>query len=228
MRLAKYLASCGIASRRHCEEIIRSGVVKVDGSTVNEVSKNVLGSEVIEVNEEEVIPQKLVYYLLNKPTGYTSSVSDLHAKKLVTELVPEEPPVWPVGRLDRETSGLIIMTNDGDFTNNLIHPKYKKEKEYEITTNKPLSAKEIIAIKNGLDLKDGQFKPDAFYEISSCQYKIIIHEGRNRLIRRAIEQVDKEVVSLKRIRIDNLTLNDLKEGQYRLLTKKELEGLKNV
>ncbi len=228
MRLAKYLASCGVASRRASEDIIKSGYVTIDGKIVTDVATNVVGNEKIAIDDSPVVPNRLVYYLVNKPTGYTCSVFDLHAEKLIAELVPKEVPVWPVGRLDRETSGLLIMSNDGDFTNKMTHPRYNKEKEYQITVDRPLSTTEISKMVKGITLDDGPFRPDRFTEISPGKYSMVIHEGRNRLIRRSVEHFGKQVMHLSRVRIGSIGLTGLAEGKYRPLTTKELEGLKNA
>jgi 23S rRNA pseudouridine2605 synthase len=228
MRIAKYLASCGLGSRRFCEELILSGRVKINKKQITTPALNIdPETDVVSVNDALVKPKELVYYLLNKPIGYTSSRFDEHAKKIITDLLPQEPPIWPVGRLDKDTSGLIILTNDGDLTNRLTHPKYQKEKEYLITLDLPLEKGEIEKIKNGVELEDGWIKADSFEVLSEKKYRIIIHEGRNRLIRRLINSFGKEVVSLERLRLGPLTLGDLGVGRYRDLTKSEISELIN-
>jgi 23S rRNA pseudouridine2605 synthase len=228
MRLAKYLASCGIASRRRCEEFIQSGHVRIDGEIISNVATNVTGAEKIQVDDRTVKPNHLVYYLLNKPAGYTCSLFDPHALKLASELVPNDPPVWPVGRLDRDTSGLIIFTNDGELTNKLTHPKYQKEKEYLLTVDRPLSAFEIEKMKKGIELEDGRFVPDKFVEVSPGKYTMIVHEGRNRLIRRSVEYFGKQIMHLERTRIGKVTLSNLASGNHRVLSKSEVAGLYNA
>jgi len=228
MRLAKYLASCGVASRRKCEEYITGGRVSVDDKIISDVATNVIGAEKIAVDGKIVKPNSLVYYLLNKPTGYTCSLYDPHAKNLANELVPNDPLVWPVGRLDRDTSGLLIFTNDGELTNRLTHPKFKKEKEYVVTVDRPLSVMEIARMRKGIELEDGLFRPDRFSEISAGKYQMTVHEGRNRLIRRSIEHFGKGVMHLERTKVGKITLAGLSSGKYRVLTKSELESLKNA
>lgn len=228
MRLAKFLSSAGVASRRKSEDIIRMGLVAVNGEKIIDPATNVEESDEIKVNGKQVHVNTFVYYLLNKPTGVTSTTADEHAKQLITELVPANPPVWPVGRLDKNTEGLIILTNDGELTQKLTHPSFSKEKEYLLSVDRPLASYEISKLKKGITLEDGPFKPDLFEETSPGKYRIIIHEGRNRLIRRTIEHFDKAVVALKRVRIADVTLGRLASGKYRELTKQELERLRNA
>lgn len=227
MRIARFLASCGLGSRRFCEELIISSRIMVNDELVTTLTTDINPIlDKITVEGEPVKPKKLVYYLLNKPKGYTTTRSDPHAEKFIIDLLPKDPPIWPVGRLDRETSGLIILTNDGDLTYKLTHPKYQKEKEYLIRIDTPLNDSGIEKIKKGIDLDDGLIKPDRFERINQLEYKITIHEGRKRLIRRLIVSQGKEVVSLKRIRIDNISLSKLAEGEYRTLSKIEVERLR--
>jgi 23S rRNA pseudouridine2605 synthase len=227
VRLSKYLASAGVAARRKAEEVILSGRVTIDGETVTDPAFDISSQRVL-LDDREIAPSEKVYYLLDKPAGFTSSTADEHAEKLVTELVPSEPSVWPVGRLDRETAGLIILTNDGELTQNLTHPSREKEKEYEMTVDRPLSRSEQDFLRQGIELEDGPFKPDQFTEISNGKYRIVVHEGRNRLIRRAISYFGKEITTLTRTRIAFITLSGLEPGKYRELTKNEVGRLKNA
>lgn len=224
MRLAKYLASCGLGSRRYCENLISLGKILVNELIVDSPAINIdPEKDTVKFRGEIIKPQKTVYYILNKPTGYVTSRDDPHAKKLITDLVPKIPPVWPVGRLDKETSGLLILTNDGDLTQKLTHPKYVKEKEYLIKTNQPLSDDDITKIMNGVTLEDGLIKPDKFSRVATKTYNIVIHEGRNRLIRRLIAHFDLEVISLERIRISNIKLGKLPLGEYRVLDANKIK-----
>lgn len=227
MRLARYLASCGLGSRRACENIIKAGAVELNGNLVTKVESDIDASkDTIFYNGRKIGPKNLVYYLVNKPTGYTASRQDLHASRIITDLVPTDPPVWPIGRLDRETSGLILLTNDGDLTYRLTHPKFLKEKEYIVNIDSNLSNNEVDKIRAGVILKDGLIKPDSFEKISPRSYRITIHEGRKRIIRRLISHFGKEVIALKRLRVDSIELDDLQDGQYRDLTAKEVTKLK--
>ncbi|MEI6266652.1 MAG: pseudouridine synthase [bacterium] len=225
MRLAKYLASTGVSSRRKSEDIIQSGRVTVNGTNIIDPAFSVSEVDKILLDGKEVQISNKVYYLLNKPVGYTSTVSDRHADLLITELVPGSPSVWPVGRLDKNTSGLIIMTNDGDLTQKITHPSHQKLKEYSFSVDRPLSDVELAKMKKGIALEDGEFKPDHLEVLSQGKYLVRVHEGRNRLIRRSIEHFGKNITKLHRAKVGPLELGNLKMGEYRNLTEKELRSL---
>lgn len=226
IKIAKYLSECGIASRRKAEELVSHGKVSVNGAVMKNVAERVdPEKDEVKVFGKRINEQKLVYYILYKPVGYVTTTEDRHAEKIVTELVPQKPPVWPVGRLDKNTSGLLILTNDGDLTQTLTHPKYEKEKEYSIITNRALGKDGISKIRNGLYLDDGLIKPKLFEEIREKQYKMILKEGRKRIVRRIIEEVDRRVAQLKRVRVATLTLGSLKPSEWRKLTAKEIDKL---
>jgi 23S rRNA pseudouridine2605 synthase len=226
IKIAKFLADCGIASRRKSEQIVENGTVSVNGERMTNVAMRINPkTDVVKIRERFITPQKSVYYLLNKPTGVTSTTLDSHAEKLITELVPNIPPVWPVGRLDKETSGLIIMTNDGDLTQRLTHPKFEVEKEYLAVVNSPLSEQDLKIIRKGIRLEDGFIKPDEFQPLDDNTYRIIIHSGKKRVVRRIFERLGKRVLELKRVRIDFLTLETLQPGNWRNLTSSEVKRL---
>lgn len=226
VRIARYLASCGLGSRRGCEELINQGRVKVNDSQVASLGLSVdPRTDVVTVDGKIAEPRELVYYLLNKPVGFTTTRADRFAARVITELVADDPPVWPVGRLDRETSGLIILTNDGELTERLTHPSYQKEKEYLVTTESPLTKDEITMIRRGVTLEDGMIVPDAFERVGDKTYRIIVHEGRKRLIRRIIAHIRANLVKLERIRIGSLVLGDVAPGDWRPLTSEEKELL---
>jgi len=228
MRIAKYLASCGVASRRKSEELIEAGKVHVNGEKITSPALNVEPTDKITIGGKEISPNVKVYYALNKPKGYVSTTTDIHKEKIVTELVPSEPPVWPVGRLDKDTTGLIILTNDGELTQKLSHPSKGKTKEYVVIVDRPLSVFDQEKLKKGIELEDGPFKPDVFTEKSPGKYKIVIHEGRNRLIRRVFEHLGKAVTGLSRVRVASVELGNLESGKYRNLTNNELGRLRNA
>jgi 23S rRNA pseudouridine2605 synthase len=227
MRIAKYLASCGVASRRKSEELVLSGKIIVNGEIIFDLGRQIEPTDTVLVNDEKIEPKEKVYYLLNKPSGYTSTVSDEHADKIITELVPEEPPVWPVGRLDKETEGLIILTNDGELTQKLTHPSFEKEKEYVAVLDKDLSEKDEESILEGIDLEDGPFKADNLVKLAPKNYQIRVHEGRNRLVRRVFGHFGSTVRNLSRIRLEDLQIGELDLGKWRFLTADEVERLKN-
>lgn len=225
IKISKYLASAGLCSRRKCEEFVKMGVVKINGKVASVEERINPDKDIIEFKNKKIEIQKKIYYLLYKPTGYTTTTKDRHAEKIITSLLPKNPKVWPVGRLDKFTSGLIILTNDGELTQKLTHPKYEKKKEYSIITNKPLTKEEISKIKKGLQLEDGFIKPDTFKELGEQNYKMVLHSGKKRIIRRVIEKFGKKVSQLKRVKLDNLTLGNLKIGQYRKLNQAEIKKL---
>lgn len=229
IKISKYLADCGVASRRASEELVKSGRVTLNGRRMADVAKRIDPAlDKVEFGGRIIKPVSHVYYLINKPFGYTSTTKDRHAKKIVTSLVPAAPHVWPVGRLDQNTEGLMILTNDGELTQKLTHPKFKREKEYHIITNFKLTEQEIKKIRNGINLEDGFIKPDRFEENGHGGYKIVIHSGKKRIVRRIIERIGKSVVELKRARIDFLTLDGLDTGKWRKLSDSEIKRLSQI
>jgi len=224
MRIAKYLAKSGLGARRKSELYVKNQEITVNDTLVTDLSYDVSDKDEVRIKGELVKPLPLVYYALNKPSGYTCSLGDKHAKRLISELVPNEPPVWPVGRLDRETSGLIILTNDGDLAYRLTHPKFEKEKEYEVVLDKPLTDNELRELKTGITLEDGEIRPDSLV-YDGQKYLITIHSGKKRLVRRMFGYFNRTVTGLVRIRIGRLHLNKLKPGEWRELNEKEMELL---
>lgn len=231
MRLSKYLANSGIASRRKAEELILSGIIKVNGKVIKELGTKVdPEKDKITINNKSVSSPKAVYYLLNKPKGFTTTVKDPYAKKTVLELVETNERIFPVGRLDRSTEGLLILTNDGDLTFKLTHPRYEKEKEYEVLTKDQLTEEELKKLETGIKIENKLTGPANIRFIRKDKdkffYSITIKEGRNRQVRKMFDSLGHPVLELKRIRIDFLTLGKLKKGEYRELSKKEIEKLR--
>lgn len=223
IKIAKYLALCGIASRRKCEDLVKEGSVRLNGKILTNVAKRINpGSDIILFNGKPVKAEKKVYFLLNKPAGYTTTASDPHAEKLVTSLVPMNPAVFPVGRLDKYTSGLLILTNDGALAQKLTHPKFEIKKEYLINTNYPLTDGEVAMVKKGLALEDGFIKPDNFEQIGKKEFRIVLHSGKKRIVRRIIEKIGKKVAELHRVKIENLGLENLKPGEWKKITIEEI------
>lgn len=218
-RINKYIASSTGYSRRKAEEIVLNGRVQVNGEVIRDLSTQIADNDKVSLDGELLNPNKFVYYALNKPTGYTSTTDDPHAEKLITELVPKDTPVFPVGRLDKDTSGLIFLTNDGDFAQKMTHPKYEKEKEYVVKTDHVLSEKSLSKIRQGVKLKDGLTAPAEVKTTGDRLYSLVIHEGKNRQVRRIVEAVGAKVVSLKRVRIGAFNLEDLEEGKYKTFDK---------
>ena len=230
-RLQKVLANSGVASRRKSEELIRQGKVKVNGKVVTEMGFKVSPSSLIEVNNVKIQQEDKVYFLLNKPRGVVTTSSDEHGRKTVVDLINCDKRIYPVGRLDYDTTGLIILTNDGEFTNNIIHPKNEINKTYVAKINGILTISDIMALKRGVNLEDGKTSP-AKVKVRKIDNKtktsiieLTIHEGRNHQVKRMFESLGYEVLKLKRERIAFLTLKGLNSGDYRTLTPKEVNQL---
>lgn len=231
-RLHKYMASCGIASRRKCENIILEGRVKVNGVVVNKLGTMIDDSidEVMVDNEEIIRESKKVYILLNKPKGYISSVKDDRGRKTLLDIVKVNVRVYPIGRLDYDTSGAIILTNDGEVYNNIAHPGSQKFKIYIATIKGVPSNDDIRRFKNGLNIGGYVTAKAKFNLMSSCmessKVRIEIYEGKNRQIRKMCEAIGHPVINLTRVAIGCIKLGNLKEGTWRYLTEKEIEYLK--
>ena len=230
-RLQKVIANSGIASRRKAEELIIAGRVKVDGKVIKEMGVQVGKNNVIEVDNIKISQEEKVYFLLNKPRGVVTTVSDEHGRKTVVDLINCEKRIYPVGRLDYDTTGLLILTNDGEFANNIIHPKNEIDKVYIAKINGILSSSDIMRLKKGIIIDDRKTAPARVKvkKIDKSQntsyIEINIHEGRNHQIKKMIESVGYEVLKLKRDKIAFLTTNGLKSGEYRILSPKEVSKL---
>lgn len=230
MRINKYLASVGLGSRRKVEELILAGTIKVNGAVVRDLATDIdVDHDVVEFHNNIVKPvETKVYYVLNKPKNVLCSCSDGHGRRLVVDFVPGNPKVFPVGRLDYETEGLIILTNDGDFANSIIHPSKKISKTYEIVTNKKLTIEDKRSLEKGVLIDDQVTLPchittDIKID-SGYKRQITIIEGRNRQIRKMFDSVGHNVVSLKRIKIGGLTLGGLKVGKYETYNLQQLHN----
>lgn len=226
MRLQKYMADCGVASRRKCEEYIARGRVTVNGQTA------ALGAQITDTDtvklDGEVIERCSVklYFLFYKPYGVITSASDPQMRPVVTDYFRVYPRLFPVGRLDYDTSGLLIMTNDGELANRLTHPRYGIVKTYRARLASPLSAAEIKALKSGAELDGRLVTPDFVKTAGERDVIIGVHDGRNREVRRLLEAAGKQVLSLAREAIGALTLSGLEPGGYRAITESELDALK--
>lgn len=225
-RLQKVLARLGFGSRRLCEDLIADGRVTVGGEVA------VLGRRV-DVDTDEVavdgavvgIRPGLVHYLLNKPAGVITTADDPQGRPTVVEIVPSEPRIFPVGRLDGDTEGLLILTNDGDLTHKLTHPSFGVEKEYLVRVKGTPSRAALRRLREGIELDDGMTAPARVTAVDDHLLRITIHEGRNRQIRRMCEAVDHPVIRLVRTRIGPLVDRKLKPGEWRELTRDEVRGL---
>ncbi|MCI5688978.1 pseudouridine synthase [Anaerovoracaceae bacterium 42-11] len=233
MRINKYIAQAGIASRRKADELVASGNVKVNGLTLKEAGYDVVAGDVVEVNGRRIEPEeKKVYILLNKPLGYVTTVSDDKERQTVMDLVKDvDARIFPVGRLDYNTSGMLIMTNDGDFAYRLTHPKHEMPKTYRARVSGVLSNEKCAKLRSGVDI-GGYITSKAKVQIvkgthGSTIVDITIHEGKNRQVRKMFKAVGNNVQELTRIAIGDIRLGRLAVGHYRKLTREEIECLKN-
>jgi 23S rRNA pseudouridine2605 synthase len=231
-RLNKYLASAGIGSRRKCDDYILAGRVIVNGDIVRKLGVK------IDIDHDEVkfdgkkieVKEKLLYIMLNKPEGIVTTAQDEYDRKNVVDMIPIDERIYPVGRLDQDSTGLIFLTNDGDLANKLIHPRYKIPKTYHVLVNKIMNPKDIYNFERGLMLDDKMTSPCKLSEIrivDNCSFmEVILSEGRNRQIRRMFALLDYEVEKLDRIAFGPLTTAGLKRGEWRYLTAEEITKIK--
>ncbi len=228
-RLQRVLAARGVASRRKSEELIREGRVTVNGKVVTELGTRVNPDASIKVDGKVVRKQAYRYIVLNKPSGYITTRSDERDRRTVMELVPDRPPLTPVGRLDRETEGLLLFTNDGEVANRVMHPRYQLTKEYVVTT--PVKPPESVMhrVRDGVEIDGKLVRPHEFRIMRETRngvlLSIVLHEGMNRVVRRMMESVGIEVTSLRRDRIGPLSVAGIPRGGYRDLTEGELANL---
>jgi len=220
-RIQKIMAQAGIASRRKCEGLIEKGLVKVNGKIVK-LGDKAGEKDKIEVSGRLIRKEKMVYVILNKPKGILSSVKDDRGRKTVVDLVGCKEKIFPVGRLDLDGEGLLILTNDGDFANNIIHPRYNIKKTYLVVLNKALKGKDYERIKKGIEV-DGRNVNVFDFKYGDREVQLSIHEGRKHIVKRLFNTLNYDVVSLKRIAIGNLALK-LEVGEHKSVTKRWLEN----
>jgi 23S rRNA pseudouridine2605 synthase len=227
MRLAKFLATGGVSSRRAAEEIIRTGRVTVDGQPVTDPARDVDERNAVKVDGETVkLDQRRVVYAVNKPAGVVSTASDTHGRPTVVSLVSHSGRLYPVGRLDIDTTGLILLTNDGELAHRLTHPRFEVEKTYRaMVARPPVRDAALKQLREGVLLDDGVTAPANVKRLAADTLQITIHEGRNRQIRRMCEAVGHPVTQLHRVRFGPLALGTLKQGASRRLTHEELDKL---
>lgn len=227
IRLNKYIATSGVCSRRNADELIASGKVKVNGIVIKEMGMQVDETkDVVYVNNKKIsIKEEKVYIMLNKPKGYVTTNNDQFDRPSTKDLIKEKIRVFPIGRLDMNTEGLLLLTNDGDFANKLMHPSNKVEKTYVVTLRKPITDEQIKKLQDGVDIGDYITRPAKVKRITPLELEIKISEGKNRQIRRMCESVNADLKNLKRIQIGNLKLGDLKLGKYRLLSLDEISNI---
>lgn len=231
-RLQKYLARAGVASRRKCEELITAGRVTVNGELVEELGAKVVPGDVVWLDGKPVEPEPLEYHLLNKPAGYLSAVSDPRGRRTVIDLVPSQVRLFPIGRLDSDTTGLIILTNDGFLANGLMHPRFEVDKVYRAEVDGELTEADLESLRQGVALEDGPTWP-AEVKVTGKHsggsiVELVIHEGRKRQVRRMLEAVGHPVRALHRKRYAMLTEDGLAAGDSRPLTGEEIKALKKL
>ena len=231
MRINKFLSNSGLASRRKCDQLIEEGKVFVNGKQVTE-----LGSQINEKKDKVTVegktitlPSSFVYIKLNKPKGYSCTAQDEKGRKTIYDLIDSEERLFSIGRLDYDTEGLILLTNDGDFANKVAHPKFNIDKEYRVTVEGEIKESEMAVMRKGV-VVDGQRMPSAIvnfisYENGNTKLSVIIDEGQNRQIRRMFEAIGKTIKLLKRVRIGQVRLGGLRRGDYKDLTEVELNSL---
>ncbi len=229
-RLQRFLASAGLGSRRACEELIRAGRVTVDGVVADIGAQVEPGIQWVEVDGRPVQSQTREYWLLNKPRGVISTASDPQGRKTVVDCVPAGVRVYPVGRLDRDTTGLLILTNDGDLAHRLLHPRFGVDKEYRVSAKGCLSEREATILREGVRLDDGMTAPAEVdvLRVGEGRTELVmrIHEGRNRQVRRMLEAVGHPVTALHRSRLAGLSDRGLQIGKARRLSLREIESLR--
>jgi 23S rRNA pseudouridine2605 synthase len=231
IRLNKYIASTGICSRREADEFIQAGLITVNGKLVTELGVKVSSADLVKYNGETLREEKKVYILMNKPKDYVTTVEDPHAKKTVLELVRGacKERVYPVGRLDRNTTGVLLLTNDGEITKRLTHPKFEKLKIYHVYLNRNLKQGDMDKVASGITLEDGFIKADSISyadPVDKKQVGIEIHSGRNHIVRRIFESLGYEIAKLDRVYFAGLTKKNLRRGEWRFLSEKEIAMLK--
>ena len=231
LRLNKFLANAGICSRREADEFIQAGVVTVNGEVVTELGTKILRTDEVKFHNQPVKIEKKVYVLLNKPKDYVTTSDDPQQRKTVMDLVKNACPerIYPVGRLDRNTTGVLLLTNDGDLASKLTHPKYLKKKIYHVYLDKNVTAHDLQQIAEGIQLEDGEIKADDVqyaHPTDKKQVGIEIHSGKNRIVRRIFESLGYHVQKLDRVQFAGLTKKNLKRGDWRYLTEEEVDRLR--
>jgi len=233
MRLNKFLSNSGVASRRKCDEIIKQGIVYVNGKQVNELGMqiNEKKDKVTIEGKKITLPSSFVYIKLNKPKGYACTASDEKGRKTIYELINCDERLFSIGRLDYDTEGLLLLTNDGEFANSIAHPSFSIEKEYRVTAEGEIKESELAVMRKGV-VVDGERMPSArveklSFENGFTKLSVVIDEGQNRQIRRMFEAIGHAIKLLKRVRIGNIKLGGLSRGEYKDLTIEELNGLVN-
>jgi 23S rRNA pseudouridine2605 synthase len=225
VRLAKYLAHAGVASRRRAEELIAAGKVRVGGEVVTDPARDVDESSSVDVNGEPIAPEPREVWAVNKPAGVVSTAREPGSRRAVTELVDSERRLYPVGRLDADSTGLILLTNDGELANRLTHPRYGVPKTYRVRLARPPSERDLERLREGVKLEDGPTAPAEVSRSGDRELEVTIREGRKRQVRRMVEAIGNQVEALTRIRIGSLELGGLRSGEARALDPGEVAAL---
>ena len=225
MRLVKYLAHSGVASRRRAEGLIADGRVRVSGRVVTDPARDVDEDSAVEVDGRPVAPEPREVWMLNKPAGVVSTAREPGRRRAVTELVQSSRRLYPVGRLDVDSTGLILLTNDGELAERLTHPRYQVPRTYRVRLRRPAEAAQLRSLRHGVELDDGPTAPAKVRRPSARVLELTIREGRNRQVRRMVEAVGNQVVDLQRVRFGSLALGDLAEGGARRLRPAEIKRL---
>jgi 23S rRNA pseudouridine2605 synthase len=228
MRLAKYLAHGGVASRRKAEEIIGKGLVTVGGEVVTDPARDVGDGDDVRVNGAPVGAEAREVWAVNKPAGVVSTAREPGERRAVVELVDSQARLYPVGRLDADSTGLLLLTNDGALANRLTHPRYEVAKTYRARLAGPPSEREMAQLRDGVELEDGPTAPAEVRVVGKREIELVLREGRNRQVRRMVEAAGNRVVALQRTGFGPLRLGGLAEGQSRRLTEREVEKLRAV
>ncbi len=232
IRLNKYIANSGICSRREADELIAAGVIKVNGEVVTELGTKIKPEDKVQYEDQQLRNEKNRYLLLNKPKGYITTTDDPFERKTVMLLVENacKERIYPVGRLDRNTTGLLLFTNDGDLAKKLMHPRSNVKKLYHVVLDKPISKNDMLKIAEGVELEDGMVKVDSIAYVTDAKDKrevgLEIHIGKNRVVRRLFEILGYKVEKLDRVTFGNLTKKNLARGKWRFLDEKEIGMLK--
>lgn len=231
IRLNKFIANAGVCSRREADTLIETGVITINGKVVTKLGTKVMPGDVVKFNEQVLTGEQHQYLLLNKPKGYLTTTDDPQERKTVMEIIKHacKERIYPVGRLDKNTSGLLLFTNDGELAKKLTHPSHRVEKVYHAELDKPLMKADMLKITEGIELEDGLIKVDAIaYGETKKEVGIEIHSGKNRIVRRIFESLGYEVVKLDRVVLAGLTKKDLPRGKFRFLSTEEVNILRRI
>ncbi len=231
VRLNKYIANSGVCSRREADVLISNGAIRINGKIVTELGTKVLPGDVVLFDGERLVSEKKIYVLINKPKDYITTTDDPQQRKTVLQIIGRtfDERLYPVGRLDRNTTGLLLLTNDGELTKKLSHPRHGVKKLYHATLHKNISSQDLMQIANGVKLDNETIIPDSISYASpgsKCEVGIEIHSGQNRVVRRIFEKLGYKVTKLDRVMYAGLTKKDLPRGKWRQLTEKEVNYLK--